>query len=247
MFNCDAAPPACCARRPPRRTRSIGEVIPSDVPGLLAIGVRQPVGVVVGIAPWNAPLILGTRAVATPLAYGNTVVLKASEQSPRTHAAIASVLHDAGLPAGRRQPASSNAPEDASDGRRRADRPPGRPRRINFTGSTRVGRIIAEKRAAATSSACCSSSVGKAPLVVLADADLDARRRRRAASARSCTRARSACRPSGSWSTARSPTSSPPARLSERARASTVGDPRDPATQIGPLVNAAALRARDRA
>ena len=63
-------------------------MIPSDVPGLLAMGVRQPVGVVVGIAPWNAPVILGTRAVATPLAYGNTVVLKGSEECPRTHAAI---------------------------------------------------------------------------------------------------------------------------------------------------------------
>ena len=66
----------------------VGEVIPSDVPGKLAMGVRQPAGVVVGMAPWNAPVILGTRAVATPLAYGNTVVLKASEQCPRTHAAI---------------------------------------------------------------------------------------------------------------------------------------------------------------
>ena len=56
------------------------------------MGVRQPAGVVVGMAPWNAPVILGTRAVATPLAYGNTVVLKASEECPRTHAAIARAL-----------------------------------------------------------------------------------------------------------------------------------------------------------
>src|SRR5215208_4509603 len=55
-----------------------GEVIPSDVPGLTAMGVRQPAGVVVGIAPWNAPIILGTRAVASPLAYGHTVVLNGS-------------------------------------------------------------------------------------------------------------------------------------------------------------------------
>ena len=52
------------------------------------MGVRQPAGVVVGMAPWNAPVILATRAVATPLAYGNTVVLKASEHCPRTHAAV---------------------------------------------------------------------------------------------------------------------------------------------------------------
>ncbi|HRD85527.1 MAG TPA: aldehyde dehydrogenase family protein, partial [Rubrivivax sp.] len=45
-----------------------GEIIPSDVPGSLAMGVRQPAGVVLGIAPWNAPVILGVRAIATPLA-----------------------------------------------------------------------------------------------------------------------------------------------------------------------------------
>src|SRR5688572_2193542 len=66
------------------------EEIPSHIPGKHARAVRQPVGVVVGIAPWNAPVILGTRAVAAPLAYGNTVILKASEECPRTHAAIVS-------------------------------------------------------------------------------------------------------------------------------------------------------------
>ena len=62
--------------------------LPSQIPGKRAKAVRQPVGVVVGIAPWNAPVILGVRAVAAPLAYGNSVVLKASEICPRTHAAI---------------------------------------------------------------------------------------------------------------------------------------------------------------
>src|SRR5262249_2856413 len=62
--------------------------IPSHIPGKRATAVRQPVGVVVGIAPWNAPVILGARALPAPLAYGNTVVLKASEQCPRTHTAI---------------------------------------------------------------------------------------------------------------------------------------------------------------
>src|SRR3954470_13101698 len=116
--------------------------IPSDVPGKLAMGVRQPAGVVVGIAPWNAPVILSTRAVATPLAYGNTVVLKASEECPRTHAAIAAVLQDAGLPDGVVN-FIANAPEDAADV---VDEliSHSATRRINFTGSTRVGRIIAE-------------------------------------------------------------------------------------------------------
>src|SRR5690606_38832401 len=55
-----------------------GEVIPSDKPGCLAMAIRQPAGVVLGIAPWNAPVILGVRAIATPLACGNTVVFKGS-------------------------------------------------------------------------------------------------------------------------------------------------------------------------
>ena len=69
-----------------------GEVIPSDKPGCLAMAIRQPAGVVLGIAPWNAPVILGVRAIAMPLACGNTVVLKASETCPATHRLIAKRL-----------------------------------------------------------------------------------------------------------------------------------------------------------
>ena len=60
-------------------TQISGEVIPSDKPGCIAMAVRQPAGVVLSMAPWNAPVILGVRAIALPLACGNTVVLKASE------------------------------------------------------------------------------------------------------------------------------------------------------------------------
>src|SRR5580704_4207321 len=77
-----------------------GEVIPSEVPGNFAMALRQPAGVVFGIAPWNAPIILGVRALAMPLACGNTVVLKSSEVCPATHALIGSVLEQAGLGAG---------------------------------------------------------------------------------------------------------------------------------------------------
>ena len=78
-------------------TQIDGSLIPSDVPGNLAMGVRVPCGVIVGIAPWNAPVILATRALAMPLACGNTVVLKASEACPATHRLIGEVLHEAGL------------------------------------------------------------------------------------------------------------------------------------------------------
>ncbi len=68
---------------------------PSDVPGSFAMALRQPCGVVLGIAcHWNAPVILATRAIAMPLACGNTVVLKASEISPAVHRLIGQVLQD---------------------------------------------------------------------------------------------------------------------------------------------------------
>src|SRR6187455_2251072 len=60
-------------------TQIAGEVIPSDKPGCVAMALREPAGVVLGIAPWNAPIILGVRAIALPLACGNSVILKASE------------------------------------------------------------------------------------------------------------------------------------------------------------------------
>ena len=84
-------------------TQITGEVIPSDKPGCIAMSLREPVGVLLGIAPWNAPIILGVRAVAMPLACGNTVVFKASEQCPRTHSLIVEAFAEAGLPDGRGQ------------------------------------------------------------------------------------------------------------------------------------------------
>ena len=81
-------------------TQIVGSVIPSDKPGCLAMMMREPVGVILGIAPWNAPVILGVRAIATALACGNSVVLKASEICPRTHQLIAESFEAAGFPSG---------------------------------------------------------------------------------------------------------------------------------------------------
>jgi acyl-CoA reductase-like NAD-dependent aldehyde dehydrogenase len=213
-----------------------GEVIPSDVPGKLAMGVRQPAGVVVGIAPWNAPVILGTRAVATPLAYGNTVVLKASEECPRTHAAIAAVLQDAGLPDGVVN-LITNAPEDAADVVDELIAHPAT-RRINFTGSTRVGRIIAENAGRHLKRVLLELG-GKAPLLVLADADLD--RAVAAAHFGAFMHQGQICMSTERIVVDRSIADEFAARLSERAKGLKVGDPRDPETQIGPLVNVAAI------
>lgn len=151
-------------------TQVAGEVIPSDKPGCMAMAVREPAGVVLGIAPWNAPVILGVRALATPLACGNAVVFKASEICPRTHGLIVAALDEGGLPPGLVS-LVTNAPEDAAEiVGALVDHPA--VRRINFTGSTKVGRIIAE-RAARQLKPCLLELGGKAPFVVLKDADLD--------------------------------------------------------------------------
>ncbi|HEY1724976.1 MAG TPA: aldehyde dehydrogenase [Steroidobacteraceae bacterium] len=148
-----------------------GEVIPSDVPGSFAMSYRQPVGVVLGIAPWNAPIILGVRAVAMPLACGNTVILKSSEVCPATHAFIGSVLEQAELGAGVINVLST----DVKDAEWVAESLIAHRaiRRINFTGSTRVGRILAQMAAKHLKPILLELG-GKAPLIVLADADVDA-------------------------------------------------------------------------
>ena len=150
-------------------TQVAGEVIPSDRPGCIAMALREPVGVLLGIAPWNAPIILGVRAVATPLACGNTVVLKASEQCPHTHALIGEAFNEA-LPEGAIS-IVTNAPADAAEiVGALIDHP--EVKRINFTGSTHVGKIIA-RRAAEHLKPALLELGGKAPLIVLDDADLD--------------------------------------------------------------------------
>ncbi|MGX4773510.1 aldehyde dehydrogenase [Bradyrhizobium guangdongense] len=152
-------------------TQIAGEVIPSDKPGCLAMSVRQPAGVCLGIAPWNAPIILGVRALATPLACGNTVVLKASEICPGTHRLVGQVFKDAGFPSGVVN-VLTNAPADAPAVVERLIANTA-VRRINFTGSTRVGRVIAELAGRHLKPVLLELG-GKAPLVVLDDADLDA-------------------------------------------------------------------------
>ena len=151
-------------------TQISGEVIPSDHEGTIAMALREPVGVMLGIAPWNAPIILGVRAIAVPLACGNAVIMKASEQCPRTHALIVEAFQEVGFPEGTVM-SVTNAPEDAGDVVGALIDAP-EVRRINFTGSTAVGKIIA-KRAAEHLKPVLLELGGKAPMLVLADADLD--------------------------------------------------------------------------
>jgi vanillin dehydrogenase len=232
MFNCSLAA-GMLGEAAAQTTAVTGDVVPSDVPGLTAMAVRQPAGVVLGIAPWNAPVILGTRAVAAPLAYGNTVVLKASEMSPRTHGEIARVLADAGLPAGVVN-LVTHTREAAGD---IVDELIAHPavRRINFTGSTRVGRLVAENAGRHLKRVLLELG-GKAPLIVLADADLD--EAVAAAKFGAFMHQGQICMSTERIVADRSVADEVASRLGEKAAALKVGDPRDPSTEIGPLVSA---------
>jgi vanillin dehydrogenase len=213
------------------------ERLPSDIPGKRAIAVRQPVGVVVGIAPWNAPVILAVRAVAAPLAYGNTVVLKASETCPRTHGAIVDALRDAGMPSDVIN-LVTNDPDEAAEVVEELIAHPA-VRRITFTGSTRVGRIIAGMAARHLKRVLLELG-GNAPLVVLADADLE--RAVAAANFGSFMHQGQICMSTERIVIDRSVAHDFAERLAERASSLRVGQPSEPDTQIGPLVSEVAVK-----
>ncbi len=152
-------------------TQITGEIIPANKPGTLAMAQRKSLGVCLGIAPWNAPIILGVRAVAMAIACGNTAILKASELCPATHLAIGEAFRKAGFPDGVMN-VVTNAPEDAAEIVSALIAAP-EVRHVNFTGSTNVGRIIAVKAAEQLKPVLLELG-GKAPLIILDDADLDA-------------------------------------------------------------------------
>ena len=151
-------------------TQVKGEIIPSNKPGMFSLAVRRPVGVVLAIAPWNAPIILAVRAFCTALACGNTVILKASELSAGTQFLLAQAMVDAGLPPGvlnfiTHAPAEAGAVAEAMIAHPAV-------RRVNFTGSTRTGRIVATTCAKYLKPVLLELG-GKAPMLVLADAEID--------------------------------------------------------------------------
>ncbi|MBR0755276.1 aldehyde dehydrogenase [Bradyrhizobium jicamae] len=151
-------------------TQIKGEIIPTDKPGSFSFAVRRPAGVVLSIAPWNAPIILAVRAFATAIACGNAVILKASEISPGTQYLLAGIMRDAGLPPGVLN-FITNAPAEAGRVVEALIAAP-EVRRVNFTGSTKTGRIVAEIAARYLKPALLELG-GKAPLLVLKDADID--------------------------------------------------------------------------
>jgi acyl-CoA reductase-like NAD-dependent aldehyde dehydrogenase len=135
------------------------------------MGFRQPVGVVGAIAPWNAALILSARSIATPLAFGNTVVLKPSEWSPVAGGLLlGEILTEAGFPAGALNVVAHAPGEAGPIGDELVENP--LVRRLNFTGSTATGRRLAEAAGRQLKRIVLELG-GYNPLIVLDDADLD--------------------------------------------------------------------------
>jgi acyl-CoA reductase-like NAD-dependent aldehyde dehydrogenase len=213
-------------------TQIAGEVIPSDTPGRISMAVRQPAGVVLGIAPWNAPVILGLRAIAMPLACGNTVILKASELCPATHRLIGTALRDAGLADGIVN-VLTHAPEDAGKVVETLIAHPA-VRRISFTGSTRVGRLIAETAARYLKPILLELG-GKAPMIVLDDADLD--EAANAAAFGAFVNSGQVCMATARIVVDEKLADDFIAKLAAKARSLSAGDPREEGVVLGGLVN----------
>jgi len=215
-----------------------GDVMASDVPGLMSIAIRRPLGVVAGISPFNFPVVLSLKKVAFALAAGNTFVLKPSEETSLIGLKLAEVLERAGVPAG----VFNVVP---GDGARMAqvlyDDP--RIKLISFTGSTKVGRTIATECAKRGKRVVLEMG-GKSPLIVLKDADID-------------YSVDTACFGlfihqgqicmAGSRVIVEAPIYKEfLKRFAAKAQTLKVGDPRDPHTVIGPLIRSSQCPMIDR-
>ncbi|PRD43185.1 salicylaldehyde dehydrogenase [Phyllobacterium phragmitis] len=214
-----------------------GEAIPSDNPARTMIAIRKPAGVVASIVPWNAPVLLVGASVPAALVLGNTVAIKASEQTPRTHGLVAACFEDAGFPPGVVN-LITNAPEDASGVVEALIAHP-LVRRVHFTGSTRVGRIIAEKCAAHLKKVVLELG-GKAPCIVLADADLD--RAVSAAAFGSFANSGQGCLSTERIIVDKSIAEEFCDRLAAVARKVAYGDPRKSDIVLGPVINDASVK-----
>ncbi|MFC8363891.1 aldehyde dehydrogenase family protein [Streptomyces griseorubiginosus] len=215
-----------------------GEVLSAQEQGALGLAVREPLGVVAAFAPWNAPVILGVRAVAAPLAAGNTVVVKASEDAPiACGLLVADVLREAGLPDGVLN-VITNAREDAAEIAETliADE---RVRAVNFTGSTAVGRIVGELAARHLKPAVLELG-GKNAVLVLDDADVDY-----AVDAVTFSvfmNAGQICMSGDRILVHESLAEEFTRKFTAKAESLAAGDPGEPYTVVGPLVSAQAAR-----
>lgn len=151
--------------------RAYGDLIPAPVGGRRMSVVKEPVGVVAAVTPWNFPAAMIARKIAPALAAGCTVVCKPAEDTPLTSLALVRLAEEAGLPAGTLNiVTASRESTPAVVGQWLEDR---RVRKITFTGSTPVGKHLA-RESAATLKKLSLELGGNAPFIVFEDADLDA-------------------------------------------------------------------------
>jgi acyl-CoA reductase-like NAD-dependent aldehyde dehydrogenase len=215
----------------------IGEILPSDLPGAMSMGLRRPVGVVGAIAPWNAALILSARSIAAPLVLGNTVVAKPSEESPFVGGLLwGEIFTEAGLPGGVLN-VVAHAPGQAGPIADELVENP-RVRRINFTGSTATGRKLAEAAGRHLKRLVLELG-GYNPLIVLDDADLDYAVDASAFGA--FLHQGQICMSARRLLVDRRVADVFVGRLADKTAGLKVGDPAEPDTIIGPLINQRAL------
>jgi len=146
-----------------------GELPPTETVGALCLVFKEPVGPVLAICPWNASMVLSTRALAAPLGAGCTVVFKASENCPRVHHAIVEAFTEAGLPAGCINQLQARREDSAVITEALISNP--NIRKVAFTGSANVGKIIGQLASKHLKPVLMELG-GKCPAIVLKDADL---------------------------------------------------------------------------
>jgi succinate-semialdehyde dehydrogenase/glutarate-semialdehyde dehydrogenase len=148
--------------------RAYGRTIPTTVASKRYLTIRQPIGVVAAIAPWNFPIAMITRKVSPALAAGCTVVIKPAEDTPLCALAIAKLAMDAGLPPGVLNVVTTAQP--AAVGKALCD--DGRVRKLSFTGSTSVGKTL-YRQCADTMKKLTLELGGNAPVLVFDDANVE--------------------------------------------------------------------------
>jgi succinate-semialdehyde dehydrogenase / glutarate-semialdehyde dehydrogenase len=213
--------------------RAYGDVIPSHKADARIIVVKEAIGVVAAITPWNFPLAMVTRKVGPALAAGCTMILKPSEETPLSAFALAVLAEQAGIPAGVFNIVSGDAV--AIGGALQAS---SIVRKLSFTGSTRTGKLLM-RQAADTLKKVSLELGGNAPFIVFDDADLDAAVKGAMASKFRNTGQTCVC--VNRFFIQDSVYDAFTAKLAEAVAAMRVGDALQGDTEQGPLINAAAL------
>ena len=210
--------------------RAAGSVMTAPSGANKILVLQQPVGIAVLVTPWNFPAAMATRKIAPALAAGCTVVLKPASDTPLTALAMASILEEAGVPPG----VVNVLPARRSGEVVSAMLHDPRVRKLSFTGSTEVGRILLAEAADQVVNTSMELG-GNAPFLVFADADLDAAIE--GAMVAKMRNAGEACTAANRFYVEASVAGEFSRRLADRMSAMNVGPGTDESTEVGPLVN----------